>query len=54
MDLLSMFLVLATRDRSGRAFGYQTYGFAAALLREMLLEGNLPVHATPRSCRHVG
>ena len=41
MDLPQQFLLMATRDRTGRAMGYHTYGFGAAVLAEMVLRGHL-------------
>lgn len=38
-DLPSMFLLMATRDRSGKPMGYHHYGFGAAVLGEMALQG---------------
>lgn len=38
-----MFLMLATNDRSGRAIGYHQYGFGAAVLGEMALQGHIRI-----------
>ncbi len=40
-DLPLRFLLMATRDRTGRPLGFHPYGFGAAVLAEMALRGHV-------------
>lgn len=43
MDLPAQFLLLATRDRSGRAIGFRDLGFGGAVLAELVLDGAIRI-----------